>query len=84
MAEDVAVANPGLSDYPRSPQVRQRRQQAREKKAREAVGKEEDLEGPGMMASDDDRCDRGADAKCQVLCRKVHCEGALLKRWLLG
>jgi hypothetical protein len=79
MVKDTAIAWSEMwSDFPRSPQVRQRRQQGREKKTREAVGKEEHLEGPGMMGSDDDRGDRSADAECHVLGRKVHREGALL------
>ena len=84
VAKDVAVPDPGFIDYPCSPQVRQRGQQDREKKTREGVGKEEHLKGPGMMGSDDDRGDRGADAKCHVLGRKVHREGALLPRGFHG
>ena len=72
VAKDKAVTDPGFIDYPCTPQARQRAQQDREKKTREAVGKEEHLEGPGMMGSDDDRGDRGADAKSHVLGRKVH------------
>src|ERR1700738_3662674 len=54
VAEDVAVPDPGFIYYPCSPQVRQREQQDREKKTREAVGKEEHLEGPGMIITDDE------------------------------
>ena len=84
VAKDKAVTDPGFIDYPCTPQARQRAQQDREKKTREAVGKEEHLEGPGMMGSDDDRGDRGADAKSHVLGRKVHREGALLQRGFRG
>ena len=84
MAKDIAVPDPGFIDHPCSPQVRQREQQEREKKTREAVGKEQHLEGPGMIISDDDTGDRGADANCHVLDRKVHREGARLSALVPG